>query len=47
MYLELEDDFFVWYNILILFENDFKKNLKNWLVIYYYNKVFFFYFILD
>lgn len=25
MYLELEDDFFVWYNILILFENDFRK----------------------
>lgn len=28
MYLELEDDFFVWYNILILFENDFKKIKK-------------------
>lgn len=28
MYLELEDDFFVWYNILILFENDFRKIKK-------------------
>lgn len=47
MHTEPEDDFLVWHNTPILLENDFKKNPKNWSVIYYHNKVSLFYSTLD